>query len=141
MLVTLLGVNCHNRIEIYNEITNFSCMKSITVIEYCLFVRRRHVGMADDADSKSVVGNHVRVQVPLPAFAILLRSAKSKESQKFINFWDFLLLFIQFHDAVSLDTPQSIPFPPQVKQTYKILRQVPAPAMLRRLQMQSRSQG
>ena len=23
--------------------------------------------MADDADSKSVVGNHVRVQVPLPA--------------------------------------------------------------------------
>ena len=49
--------------------------------------------MADDADSKSVVGNHVRVQVPLPAFAILLRSAKSKESQKFINFWDFLLLF------------------------------------------------
>ena len=24
--------------------------------------------MADDADSKSVVGNHVRVQVPLPAF-------------------------------------------------------------------------
>ena len=27
----------------------------------------RHVGMADDADSKSVVGNHVWVQVPLPA--------------------------------------------------------------------------
>ena len=27
----------------------------------------RHVGMADEADSKSVVGNHVRVQVPLPA--------------------------------------------------------------------------
>ncbi len=25
------------------------------------------VGMADEADSKSVVGNHVRVQVPLPA--------------------------------------------------------------------------
>ena len=49
--------------------------------------------MADDADSKSVVGNHVRVQVPLPAFAILLRSAKSKESQKFINFWDFFILY------------------------------------------------
>ena len=29
--------------------------------------RRRRVGMADEADSKSVVGNHVRVQVPLPA--------------------------------------------------------------------------
>ena len=28
---------------------------------------RRRVGMADEADSKSVVGNHVRVQVPLPA--------------------------------------------------------------------------
>ncbi len=27
----------------------------------------RRVGMADEADSKSVVGNHVRVQVPLPA--------------------------------------------------------------------------
>ena len=31
---------------------------------------RRRVGMADEADSKSVVGNHVRVQVPLPAFVI-----------------------------------------------------------------------
>ena len=30
--------------------------------------KRRRVGMADEADSKSVVGNHVRVQVPLPAF-------------------------------------------------------------------------
>ena len=28
---------------------------------------RRRVGMADEADSKSVVGNHVRVQVPPPA--------------------------------------------------------------------------
>ena len=27
----------------------------------------RRVGMADEADSKSVVGNHVWVQVPLPA--------------------------------------------------------------------------
>ena len=27
----------------------------------------RLVGMADDADSKSVVGDHVRVQVPQPA--------------------------------------------------------------------------
>ncbi len=26
--------------------------------------------MADEADSKSVVGNHVRVQVPLPAFKL-----------------------------------------------------------------------
>ena len=29
--------------------------------------RCRRVGMADEADSKSVVGNHVWVQVPLPA--------------------------------------------------------------------------
>ena len=73
MLVTLLGVNSHNRIEIYIEITNFSCMKSIIVIKYCLFVRRRHVGMADEADSKSVVGNYVWVQVPLPALFQALR--------------------------------------------------------------------
>ncbi len=32
----------------------------------------RHVGMADDADSKSVVGNHVWVQVPLPALKVKL---------------------------------------------------------------------
>ena len=30
----------------------------------------RRVGMADDADSKSVAGNRVRVQVPLPALNI-----------------------------------------------------------------------
>ena len=30
----------------------------------------RYVGMADDADSKSVVGDHVWVQVPLPALFI-----------------------------------------------------------------------
>ena len=61
-------MNSHNRIEIYIEITNFSCMKSIIVIKYCLFVRRRHVGMADDADSKSVGRKPVWVQVPLPAY-------------------------------------------------------------------------
>ena len=33
---------------------------------YNLFTGR-HVGMADEADSKSVVGNHVWVQVPSPA--------------------------------------------------------------------------
>ncbi len=27
--------------------------------------------MADEADSKSVVGNHVRVQVPLPAVFLM----------------------------------------------------------------------
>lgn len=44
-------------------------MKSIIVIKYCLFVRRRHVGMADDADSKSVGCTPVRVQVPPPALS------------------------------------------------------------------------
>ncbi len=29
--------------------------------------KRRRVGMADEADSKSVAGNRVRVQVPPPA--------------------------------------------------------------------------
>ena len=37
-----------------------SCDKIISVVS-------RRVGMADDADSKSVAGNRVRVQVPLPA--------------------------------------------------------------------------
>ena len=32
-----------------------------------LVTKGRRVGMADEADSKSVVGNNVRVQVPLPA--------------------------------------------------------------------------
>ena len=34
----------------------------------------RRVGMADEADSKSVVGNYVRVQVPLPALYIIIRN-------------------------------------------------------------------
>ena len=33
-------------------------------------VKCRRVGMADEADSKSVVGNHVWVQVPSPAVEI-----------------------------------------------------------------------
>lgn len=39
------------------------------MVEYerCESTTRRRVGMADEADSKSVVGNYVRVQVPLPA--------------------------------------------------------------------------
>ena len=32
----------------------------------------RRVGMADEADSKSVVGNHVWVQVPPPALIIII---------------------------------------------------------------------
>ena len=38
----------------------------------------RRVGMADEADSKSVVGNYVWVQVPPPAF--FLRGSVSKVS-------------------------------------------------------------
>ncbi len=33
-----------------------------------VLLMRRHVGMADEADSKSVVGNNVWVQVPLQAY-------------------------------------------------------------------------
>lgn len=51
-------------------------MKSIIVIKYCLFVRRRHVGMADDADSKSVGRKPVWVQVPLPALFAKPRKSK-----------------------------------------------------------------
>lgn len=44
------------------------------------------VGMADEADSKSVVGNHVRVQVPLPAVFV---SAKSLGN---VGFGFFILI-------------------------------------------------
>ena len=48
----------------------------------------RCVGMADEADSKSVVGNHVRVQVPLPALKFWKR----------IDYWSVLfLLTISYH--------------------------------------------
>ena len=46
----------------------------------------RRVGMADEADSKSVVGNHVRVQVPLPAVFV---SAKSLGN---VGFGFFILI-------------------------------------------------
>ena len=39
--------------------------------------------MADEADSKSVVGNHVRVQVPLPAVEIA-EDQKRKGFQRFL---------------------------------------------------------
>lgn len=65
-------------------------MKSITVIEYCLFVRRRHVGMADDADSKSVGRKPVWVQVPLPA--LFAKPRKSKIFSKIKSLRGFLYL-------------------------------------------------
>ena len=50
----------------------FCCVKLLAKFtQLCYYsirlLKRRRVGMADEADSKSVVGNHVRVQVPLPA--------------------------------------------------------------------------
>ena len=42
----------------------------------------RRVGMADDADSKSVVGNHVWVQVPPPA---VKNPVKSRVSEKMFD--------------------------------------------------------
>ena len=51
--------------------------------------------MADEADSKSVVGNNVRVQVPLPAvIKIAEMLVKSRYSAIFI-FW-FLITLITF---------------------------------------------
>ena len=44
---------------------NVSCEKKAH--KSPIFSIRRRVGMADEADSKSVVGNNVRVQVPPPA--------------------------------------------------------------------------
>ena len=47
--------------------------RGYVIISFVRFDRTicRRVGMADEADSKSVVGNYVRVQVPLPALYIL----------------------------------------------------------------------
>ena len=66
----------------------------IIVIKYCLFVRRRHVGMADDADSKSVGRKPVWVQVPLPA--LFAKPRKSKIFSKIKGLRGFSLLTI-FH--------------------------------------------
>ena len=41
-----------------------NCCEGIAVK---VFIKRRRVGMADEADSKSVVGSNVWVQVPSPA--------------------------------------------------------------------------
>ena len=97
-------MNSHNRIEIYIEITNFSCMKSIIVIEYCLFVRRRHVGMADDADSKSVGRKPVWVQVPLPALHPW--QGKVPKLAYLRHFWDFFF-YRQAYRLTDADTSWS----------------------------------
>ena len=47
-----------------------------------IFVRAGMSELADEADSKSVVGNHVRVQVPLPALIFWKR----------IDYWSVLFL-------------------------------------------------
>ena len=68
-------------------------MKSIIVIEYCLFVRRRHVGMADDADSKSVGRKPVWVQVPLPALFAKPRKSKIFSKSRVCVFFFYLQSF------------------------------------------------
>lgn len=68
-------------------------MKSIIVIEYCLFVRRRHVGMADDADSKSVGRKPVWVQVPLSALFAKPRKSKIFSKSRVCGFFFLLTIF------------------------------------------------
>ena len=49
------------------NLRKIACQSSASMIEYVLLqvnCKCRRVGMADEADSKSVVGNHVWVQVP-----------------------------------------------------------------------------
>ena len=58
--------------KIYKLFIISSLLYFYNVLLYQLF-NRRHVGMADEADSKSVVGNYVWVQVPLPALSQALR--------------------------------------------------------------------
>ena len=73
-----------------------SCDKIINVAKIS-----RHVGMADEADSKSVVGNHVWVQVPLPA----LHPWQGKVSKLAYlrHFWDFFF-YKQAYRLTDADT-------------------------------------
>ena len=45
--------------------------------------------MADEADSKSVVGNHVRVQVPLPAVGRIVGIPEESRFRRFFLFFKF----------------------------------------------------
>ena len=58
--------------KIYKLFIISSLLYFYNVLLYQLF-NRRHVGMADEADSKSVGGNTVWVQVPLPAVGAELK--------------------------------------------------------------------
>ena len=72
--------------KIYKLFIISSLLYFYNVLLYQLF-NRRHVGMADEADSKSVVGNYVWVQVPLPAFLILHKLYKSRQVLDFAGFF------------------------------------------------------
>ena len=65
----------------------------------------RRVGMADEADSKSVVGNHVRVQVPLPAFYLVSQIknlTKLFSNIYFIFVSNYFRYFMGFSEKVQL---------------------------------------
>lgn len=49
--------------------------------------------MADEADSKSVVGNHVWVQVPLPALFAKPRKSKIFSKSRVCGFFFYLQSF------------------------------------------------
>ena len=72
--------------KIYKLFIISSLLYFYNVLLYQLF-NRRHVGMADEADSKSVVGNYVWVQVPLPAFLILHKLYNSRQIFDFAGFF------------------------------------------------------
>ena len=64
--------------QVFTTIKPYLTSQSLTPFQafVIIFAVRRHVGMADEADSKSVVCEHVWVQVPLPAYkkpGILIR--------------------------------------------------------------------
>lgn len=92
-------------------------MKSITVIKYCLFVRRRHVGMADDADSKSVGRKPVWVQVPLPALFAKPRKSKIFSKIKGLRGFSLLTIFQKIKEIRALlrkicpkKVPKNLPY-------------------------------
>ena len=75
------------KIPCYHKIFNIIWQQGFLtlMLKYAIFsFAGRCVGMADDADSKSVAGNRVWVQVPPPALTKILQCLINKALQDFL---------------------------------------------------------